>query len=480
MQMMRGGPTYMNQIRIERYPRLVLGINVFLLICIVYYLYRVLLDPGNIDISPLLIVIAALVPGYLWAKGRRSGLPILPLHTFALTWAFALPLVAGHPKIKIYTHDEIFFAALSVALYALFATASWYFVTRMGYKVRKSYYVIPERHGYRFFIIALVLGGVFIKMVVGGIVNLDPGVFAIVRSSILSFMAIAIFVLAYQMGRGEFSRFKKATFVIAAIFSVIMQLTTLYMIGAITSTSIALVGYAVGRRQIPWTGILVTILIFGILQAGKYEIRERYSFLNPRPITLVEIPELIVNWVEAGVSDIFTEKGEQIQSNPIYQRVSLIHLLLFVQRASPRDIPYLDGATYRIIPSVIIPRIFNPDKPSPHTGTRILNIHYGLQTEQGTLQTTIGWGIVNEAYANFGLEGIIAVGFVIGLIFGLVGRWTAGAPIMSFENLVGVTFITIAIQTENTMGVLTAVLFQSLVVLILVVPLLVKRSIHIG
>jgi hypothetical protein len=128
----------------------------------------------------------------------------------------------------------------------------------------------------------------------------------------------------------------------------------------------------------------------------------------------------------------------------------------------------------------LIPRFLNPDKPSPHTSIKILNLHYGFQTEQGTSHTSIAWGLLNEAYAYFGLMGIIGVAFFIGLLFGLVGRWTAGAPIMSLENLVGVTFITLAIQMESTMAVMASVLFQSLIILILVLPLLVRRSTHIG
>jgi len=293
-------------------------------------------------------------------------------------------------------------------------------------------------------------------------------------------MVIAMFILAYQMGRREFSRFKTVIFISSAVFSVIIQLTTLYLIGAMASTAIALAGYALGRQRIPWTGILISIMVFSLLQAGKQEIRERYSFWSSRPISLIEIPDLLMEWTEIGVSGLFSMKVEKEAPNPIYERVALIHILLFVERASPHDIPYLEGATYEIIPLVLIPRFLNPDKPSPHTSIKILNLHYGFQTEQGTSHTSIAWGLLNEAYANFGLMGIIGVAFFIGLLFGLVGRWTAGAPIMSLENLVGVTFITLAIQMESTMAVMASVLFQSLIILILVLPLLVRRSTHIG
>jgi hypothetical protein len=479
IKMRQGQSMTAGRIHIDWYPQFVLVIKLFFLVCLGYLLYRLAWDPINTQISALIIALVALLPGYLWAKGRSSGLPILPLHTFMLIWPFALPLVAGHPLIKIYNQDEIFFSALSVVLYALSATAAWYLVTRRGYKVRKSYYVIPDKHGYKFFIFSLVLGSVFTQLLVGGVITLDPGVFAIVRSIILSFMVIAMFVLSYQMGRREISRFQTMTFIVVAIFNLVIQCTTLYLVGAMAGTVIALLGYAVGRQRIPWKCLLIAIMVFSLLQTGKQEIRERYFFWNPRPITLLEVPDLLMDWIGAGVSEFISVKDKS-SSIPIYERVSLIHLLLFVERATPHDIPYLEGATYEIIPNVLVPRFFNPDKLSPHAAGKILNIHYGIQTEKGTSRTAIGWGILNEAYANFGLMGIISVACIMGFIFGLVGRWTAGAPLLSLENLVGITFIMNAIQMEQTMAVMLSVLFQSLIILILVFPLLVKRTSRMG
>ena len=466
--------------QIDRYPQLVLGIKLFLLLCLGYFLYRLASDPVNIQICAGIIIVAALVPAYLWASGRRSGLPILPLHTFMLIWAFALPLVAGHPLIKAYNQDEILFSAISVALYALSATAAWYLVTRRGYKVRRTYYVIPVKHGYKFFIIALFMGAFFIQLALAGEIVLEPGVFAIVRSIIFSFMLIAIFVLAYQMGQRELNRFQTIVFIFAVMFTLIMQLATLYLIGAMVSTAIALVGYTLGRQRVPWKSVLVVIMVFGLLQSGKQDIRERYSFWSIKSISFNEMPALFTDWFGAGVDAIFNKKGEQETENLIYERVSLVHLLLYIERTSPRDIPYLEGATYEIIPSVLTPRFINPEKLSPHSAGKILNLHYGFQTTQGTYHTSIAWGILNEAYANFGLMGIIGIACFIGLLFGWIGRWTAGAPVLSLENLVGVTLISAAIQTEQTMAVMISVLFQSLIVLILVIPLLVKQNIRTG
>jgi hypothetical protein len=135
----------------------------------------------------------------------------------------------------------------------------------------------------------------------------------------------------------------------------------------------------------------------------------------------------------------------------------------------------LGGATYTIIPRLLVPRLFDPDKPDSHQGTSMLNVQFGLQSEEDTQGTTIGWGLLNEAYGNFGIAGVALIGGVLGLLFAFVGRLTAGAPVMSLENMIGVTFAAISIQSEFTMAIFATVLFQSLVVLVLVVPFLEKR-----
>jgi hypothetical protein len=106
----------------------------------------------------------------------------------------------------------------------------------------------------------------------------------------------------------------------------------------------------------------------------------------------------------------------------------------------------------------------------------MLSMHYGFQSDQDTATTTIGWGLLNESYANFGAWGVAGLGIFMGLLLGLGSRITIGAPVMSLENLVGVTFAAIAIQTEFTMGVFSTVLFQSIIALMIVLPFLERRT----
>ena len=77
-----------------------------------------------------------------------------------------------------------------------------------------------------------------------------------------------------------------------------------------------------------------------------------------------------------------------------------------------------------------VPRFIEADKPASQVGMDLLNIRYGLLTAEGTATTAIGWGLVAEAYANFGLAGVAAIGIFMGILFGYAGRLSAGAPVI--------------------------------------------------
>jgi hypothetical protein len=457
-----------------RLPNILLAIKVLYGVLFAYSLYRLNTVSISATVGALLIGVAALLPAYLWASGFVRGLPILPLHTLALTWTFGLPLVAGQAELLNYDEDELLFASLCVILYALSAMITWLLATRRWQRVRAAYFVLPNDRGYSLLVAALWGAGIFILLVVGQAIELEAGIFAIVRSSIIAIASIAMFGLSVRLGRGALSGVQKWLFILTATFFVIIHILTIYLVGAIVSVAIAFVGYTVGARRVPWGGILAAFLVFSVLHGGKAQMRERYWNPDPQMIPLVQVPAFLSEWVWEGVRE-FAGSGEQLVHQPIHERLSLMHLLLLAQRSLPQHVPYLEGATYEFIPRLLIPRLFDPDKPSSHEGTIMLNMHFGLQSLEDTERTTIGWGMLNEGFANFGLIGVIGVGSLIGLLFGFAGRLTVDAPTMSLENLVGVTFAAVAIQSEFTMAVFVASLFQALVALVFLLPFLVKQ-----
>ena len=122
------------------------------------------------------------------------------------------------------------------------------------------------------------------------------------------------------------------------------------------------------------------------------------------------------------------------------------------------------GETYAILPQVIVPRIFNSSKIRTTEGTHMISVHYKLQTYEQTLTTSISWGLLPEAYANFGLAGCAGLAIVLGWGYGKVCRWSINAPILSAQSLFSILMITFALQTEWTASVYVAALYQSSIV----------------
>ncbi len=441
-----------------------------------YALIRLLVEPFASVAGAVAIVTAALLPAFIWTGGRVPGLPIVPIHTTAFLWTHALPVIAGSLEVGAYDADEIMFASLCVVIYCVLATIAWILIATRPVKARAVYYVLANDWGFTFFIVAIGIGGLLIAAMVNGWIYfaVDPGVFGLLRSSILAFASIGMFLLALRMARGEMRLAQRVAFLTVAAFFLVAQITTLYLIGAMVSLASAAIGYTIGRGRVPWAAMAAALLFFGFLHGGKGDMRDDYWANDAPTLTLAEVPAFFADWIAAGTRDLTTSAGET-GSSPIYDRLDLMHLLLLVQRRSPDAVPYLGGETYRFIPRLLIPRIFDPDKPPSNLGTSMLSVRYRIQSDEDTESTSVAWGLTNEAYANFGLAGVAGLGILIGLLFGFFGRLTAGAPVMSIESMAGVTVAALAIQSEFTMGVFVTVLFQSLVVLLLLVPFLDKR-----
>ena len=48
--------------------------------------------------------------------------------------------------------------------------------------------------------------------------------------------------------------------------------------------------------------------------------------------------------------------GSETATTSVFERASLVHILLLVRRATPDFIPYLEGETYALLPSMLVPR----------------------------------------------------------------------------------------------------------------------------
>lgn len=457
-----------------RYPRLRLAAVIIWALFLFYSLYSLTMEPPIMVAGAIAIATAALLPGYLWADGRVPGLPVLPLHTLTLLWAYALPLVSGHPEVLNYDGADVAYSAFCVVIYAFVSTICWITIAKRPVAANRLFRVLPRERGFAILTAAIFAGSVFTMLTISNLIDLGPRLFGILRSVVLSFASIAMFVLSLRLGSGQLNASQRLLFLVGAVAFIIVQTATLYLIGSLVTIASALVGFTIGRARVPWAMIMVIALVFGFLHNGKATMRERYWDGQEQSVQVWDLPQFFAEWAVAAAAEIGTGR-EGMGHIPIYERVSLMHLLLMAQRNAPDLVPFLEGETYALVPSLLVPRIIDPDKPDSHQGTAILNQQFGLQSLEDTQSTTIAWGLLNEGYANFGLAGVAGVAAFLGLLFGYAGRLSAGAPVMSLATMVGVTFCAIAIQAEFTMGVFATVLFQSLIVLATLLPFLQLR-----
>ncbi|MEB3360115.1 MAG: hypothetical protein VKK04_25545, partial [Synechococcales bacterium] len=157
------------------------------------------------------------------------------------------------------------------------------------------------------------------------------------------------------------------------------------------------------------------------------------------------------------------ERWEEVEEKESFvDRSSLIHMLMMAQAKIPSQYPYLAGQTYSIIPSMFVPRALNPNKLRSHEGTHMLNVHVRRQTYEQTWKTTIAWGLLPEAYANYGFFGCALIGGILGAFYGSITLAAIGVPPFSARMIFCVLIMSLALaSTEWTAGVYAATLFQS-------------------
>ncbi|MBD2501506.1 hypothetical protein [Anabaena azotica] len=432
--------------------------------------------------SAIIITIAALLPSYFWCSGRALGMPIFPLFALTYTWTHGLPLVAHHPTVLTYSPESHLFASLTVAIFLGIGTLFWLPLVKSPPKLPKHYRALNGKKGNKFFLFIMAVAIIFNLSNNGGWLLLNSGIFAIVRGGVLGLTVLASFVLSYQLGSRALSKSQAKLFLILLITYMVTDAVGLLVVGAASTFMVSTAAFIIGRNKIPIISILIVATCLSVLHQGKHEMRSKYWF-NPNKPAYVQpwqYPEWFREWLGYSFEnmrkkdDDSTSKSEERES--FAERSSLIQMLLLAQKKSPDTIPYLNGATYAIIPELLVPRFLNANKIRSHEGTYILSIHYKLQTYKDTLTTTIGWGLLAESYANFGIFGSAGLGMILGIWYGKITRWSMNAPILSAQSLFAVLLLAFCFQSEFSAGVYVASLFQSSMVLMGIVVVLMNNQ----
>jgi hypothetical protein len=254
-----------------------------------------------------------------------------------------------------------------------------------------------------------------------------------------------------------------------------MQFTTLFLVGGISAILLALVGYVAGSRRVPLAVTAILLVAIALLHNGKSAMRSHYwdESGEHRQIELSQIAPFFAEWIADGFA-VHEGEGDQAMTKNLIDRSSLFQILCLVAYYTPDRQPFMGGDTYADIPGQFVPRFFWPEKPVGHISTYKMAIYYGLQTEQDTFKTTIGFGLIAEAYANFGLMGVGLLAFVLGTFYKLIAARTANSPLLSYPGLYLIILMAWSFQTEWPLSLWLSSMSQASVA-ILGVPFVIRN-----
>ena len=413
-------------------------------------------------IAYLSITTFAVLPAVLWIWTGARGVPILPAVSVFHYIYYAIPVLRHEVILTYYAPFEIARGGLTTALFLIAATISW--APLIWERPRRSSIMsheIGEGRGYRLLVfLGLGFGVVYYIALFSGLLTTLGPLVGLVRSVMLTATLMACFMLGHSRAQGWLKGKNWALAVGGMGVIVASELAALFLVTGVIYCIAAVFGFVITRKRVPWKFLSATAVVIVVLHAGKSEMREKYWLLNSgAEISITQIPEFLVEWSGTGLAKL---TSGQIYSNAV-DRASLMQLLLHVQRLSPDDIPYLSGESYAQLLNILVPRFINPEKQTSQYAMSMLNVRYGLQTQEEAQMTSIGWGLLAESFANFGYLGVIGVGLLLGLMSGLFERASAGAEVISLRTLFAIVLLLQLINMEADATALISSLAQSLV-----------------
>lgn len=311
----------------------------------------------------------------------------------------------------------------------------------------------------------LLFGGILFELFGAIAGQTMGGAYQALRGYAQNGTRLAIFVLFYQVGSGQLGKAAKILTCAMAGGLVVRQAASIVLANSFPVLGLAFAGFFLGSGRVPWKSLGAVAGMIVLLHSGKAEMRSIY-YKEGVTVGLADYPRFFAEWMGKGVVGLTkgtSTEGVEIQSAK--ERSALLPLMLQIQQVTGRDVPYLGGASYEYLPSMLIPRVFTKEKAVSHISNMIMAVHYGILTVENVWFTSIGFDLPIEAYANYGYLGVAGLAVVMGLFLGLISLMTTGVPLFSFRFLMAVLVLSAIVGSNNTMGVFVTTAWQGFLAL---------------
>ncbi|MEO6847688.1 MAG: hypothetical protein ABI443_09005 [Chthoniobacterales bacterium] len=440
-----------------------IGIGVFFI-----YLISVAFQ-GNVSgaVAGGIVNACAMFPLLLWVMGKAHGFPIYPLYASMFVSAFGMQMIQNRELIQRTPPELFWISCLAISGFLLLSTALWFPFVRKPKLPPATVMAIGGKRSQPVLIAGQALSTIFI--IEGAMGGLDwlGGFSTVLRAFMFCLSALSTFILAYDLGLNNLKPFMKWLYLFLVGMTMLAHGSGFLLVQAMGTGLLSMMGYIIASHKFPWKVFAIGCFIMSILHYGKYSMREKYwhdEYVG-KIFSPFEYPAMYAEWSRYGLNYFFGAKKYDEERSTLVERSGLLHLFFKVQEMDDH-MPLLQGKTYAILPMLLIPHFLNKNRLGVHETTTLLNIYFNIQSREDSENTTVGWGLFNEAYANFGYFGLGMLAVVLALFFGKVTQYSMGCPVTSFQGLVAISVMNVAYQSEFSSGVFVTVLFQTLVALV--------------
>jgi len=400
-----------------------------------------------------IVVACAVVPAMLWISRWRDTFPIFPVFAIMHVFHYGLPYVSSSSDVSTFNNDAKLTGALTIGGFLIMATLVWAMIMRIEVTANRRVpsFNIPTLK--RLLPFGLAIPALFtLSFVSGTIWNLgewNP----VLRAVCWSLLFIAAYIFGALSGKRELGQRLQLVGLTLLTLNILLLWISLYLFTGVLVICVGMVGYVVGGGRVPVAAFAATVASVTILHAGKAEMRERYwSDTSSEALTASTIPKFLFEWVGEGFTALVSPSENA--SLALADRTGMMHMQLRVQEMTPDLVDYMYGETYAMIPSMLVPRLFVPDKPATRDAAIRMNIHFGVLSEEESESTSIAWGMAPEAYANFGAFGMVGLAVFLGFLTAWLTKWISGAPPFSARLMAGIVVIAQIVNLEGDMATL--------------------------
>ncbi len=413
----------------------------------------------------MLLSTACLVPMWLWVSGRVHGLPLWPLYCLSLIPSYCMQLINASETVKPYTAQEQLKAVLTMIGFVSIGSLIVHQLTNRNPPPAPMVRAFDLEKSKPMLVGFVVLGLVF-SLSLDFLWQFGGGMVSAIRGVTTSLSNLGIFGLCILWGQRRLNAAQVGLVLLTLGLLFFKNASGLILAAILGQVGLAFVAFVLGRQKVPWAPLVTFIGLVMVLHAGKYQMRDQYwveGLQGSNKVSWVGMPGFYSEWLTKGLGALASrgkaDEGDKVSSAG--ERGSMVHLLLMVQQKTPSQVPFLNGETYRYLPEMLVPRIFSKEKAVSHVGNMILSLHYGLLDYEGIFKTSIGFDPIVEGYANFGYLGVAGTAIVMGFVIGGITQLGCSTPMLSYRFLLAVLVMAGLVGSNNTVGVMTTVIWQS-------------------